>query len=269
MCGPIIHFPKVSTMLRLLKKSLLAMFHGLRRPSRRTAPLIVELESRRLLSGQGTDKALVESVRPLAADREIHTPEAAKTNKQIKFVDGLYEKYLHQAPDSAELSYALELLASGVSQAAFKRDFTDIVSKSDKKISNQAFVSALYATIAGHAPTAVGQSYWQGLLASGESRTQVRQMFAGVGRPSSASDDHLGQSRRAITYGTALGPCPIGCHRQRGRYVHLLAPLGHDPRRGQSESVSHLHAQRCDRLYHRHRFHDDHRAPATPTITWA
>ena len=160
-------------MLHILKKSLLAAFQGLPRPSRRTAPLMVELESRRLLSGQGTGKTLVESVRSSAADPEIHTPEAAKTAKQTKFVDGLYEKYLHRGPEPAELSYALELLASGMSQAAFKHDFTDIVSKTSKKIGDQTYMSALYTTIAGHAPTAAGQSYWQGLLASGESHAQV------------------------------------------------------------------------------------------------
>ena len=163
-------FNDVFAMIRVLARVLPVTFHGLHRPSRRTSPLVAQLESRRLLSGQGTDKALVEPVRLLAAGREINTPEAAKTNKQVKFVDRLYEKYLHQAPNSTELSYALELLASGVSQAAFTRDFTVVVSNTNKKFSNQAFTTALYATIAGHVPTAVGQSYWQGLLASGESR---------------------------------------------------------------------------------------------------
>ena len=69
-------------------------------------------------------------------------------------------------------------------------------------------MSALYATIAGHAPTAAGQSYWQGLLASGESRTQVRQMFqasGGVLPPPTI----IWASPAAITYGTALGPAQL------------------------------------------------------------
>ena len=200
-------------------------FTGLRRPSRRTAPRMVELERRRLLSGQGTDKALVESVRPSAADREIHDPEAAKTSKQTRFVDGLYEKYLHEAPDPAELSYALQLLSSGVSQAAFKRDFTDIASKPSNKNSDQAFVSALYATIAGHAPTAEGQSYWQGLLSFGREPPASASDVPGVGRPSPASDDHLGHPGGHHLRHRA-GPRPVGCHRQRARYVHLLDPAG-------------------------------------------
>ena len=77
-------------MLRFLKKSFLARFQ---------ACGVLPGGRRRGLSNSkaagyfpvGTGKALVESVRPLAADREIPTPEAAKTNKQIKFVDGLYK----------------------------------------------------------------------------------------------------------------------------------------------------------------------------------
>ncbi len=156
-------------MLGFRNISLLATLQGPRRPSRRTAPLIVELESRRLLSVQGTGKALAASAPPFDGYPEIHKPEAAKANKQLQFVDRLYKEYLHEAPTPAELSYAVELLDSGVSKTAFTRNFTDIVSTSGKRIGEQKFVSALYATIAGHAPTGVGQSYWQGLLASGES----------------------------------------------------------------------------------------------------
>lgn len=201
-------FNDVFAMLRLLAKALPVTFHGLHRPSRRTSPLVAQLESRRLLSGQRTDKALVEPVRVLAAGREINTPEAAKTNKQVKFVDRLCEKYLHQAPNSTELSYALELLASGVSEAAFTRDFTVVLSNTNKKFSNQAFTNDLYATIAGHAPTAVGQSYWQGLIASGENRAQVRQMFVASGGllpPPTI----FWVSPASITYGTALGPAQL------------------------------------------------------------
>ena len=227
---------------------------GPRRPSRRTVPLILELESRRLLSGQGIVKALVGSMSPLSADLETHS-EAAKTNKQTKFVEGLYKKYLHQAPTPAELSDALALLASGVSRAALTRDFMDLVSKSDK-VSNQKFVSALYATIAGVAPTAVGQSYWQGLLTSGDSRTQVQEMFE-ASHGLLPAPTITWAAPVAITYGTALGTDQLNANRERARYVHLLVPRGHDPPSGQSEHISYIYAQRFNRLFDLHRVHDD------------
>ena len=212
-------------MLRFRTISLLATLQGPRRPSRRTAPLILELESRRLLSGQGTVKALVGSMPPLPADLETHA-EAAKTNKQTKFVEGLYKKYLHQAPSPAELSYALGLLASGVSRAALMRDFTDLVSKSDKKVSDQAFVTALYVTIAGNdAPTAVGQSYWQGLLTSGDSRAQVQQMFqASHGRLPPPTITWA--TPTAITYGTALGTAQLNASASLPGTFTYSAPAG-------------------------------------------
>ncbi len=103
-----------------------------------------------------------------------------------------------------ELSYALQLLASGVSQKALTADFKDVTSKTGKGITNQAFVNALYVTIAGESPTAVGGAYWEGLLASGESRLDVERRF-------SASDGLLPTpkitwpSPATITAGTALG----------------------------------------------------------------
>jgi len=65
-------------------------------------------------------------------------------------------------------------------------------------------VTALYVTIAGDSPTSVGLAYWQGLLASGDRRSQVKQMF-------SASDGFLPAPTVAwanpanITVGTPLG----------------------------------------------------------------
>ena len=212
-------------MFRFIKKSFLAMVHGLRRPSRRTAPRMIELERRRLLSSQGTDKALVESVRPPAADREIHDPEDAKTSKQTRFVDGLYEKYLHEAPDQAELSYALQLLSSGVSKATLKRNFKALAAKPSHKNSDEAFVSALYSTIAGRGATAAGQAYWQGLLASGESRPQVQAMFQASGGllpPPTI----IWAPPTAITYGTALGPAQLDATASVPGTFNYVTPAG-------------------------------------------
>ncbi len=50
----------------------------------------------------------------------------------------------------------------------------------------------------------------------------------GVGRSTSASDDHLAHPA-AHHLRHRAGARPTGCHRQRPRYVHLLAPRGHDP----------------------------------------
>jgi len=168
--------------LRDFKESLAATFRKLRRPpprlTRRTTPSVLRLEHRVLLSLKGVDTRVFEWNRPEVAGGEIHSPEAAKVNKQVKFVDSLYQTYYHRAPDAAELSNSLQLLASGVSHKALTADFKDVTSKTGKGINDQAFVTALYVTIAGKSPTSVGLAYWQGLLASGHSRSRVQQVFS-------------------------------------------------------------------------------------------
>ena len=95
-------------MRRIIEKALLAMFSSLQRPSRRSTPSIFGLENRTLLSGQGTQRALVEPVHSLVAGGGSRMPEAVKKpNKQAAFVAGLYVKYYHREPEPAELSYAL------------------------------------------------------------------------------------------------------------------------------------------------------------------
>ena len=163
-------------MLRGFKTAILAAWNSLRRPSRRNAPSLFGLEKRTLLSGQVVDKAILGSVQPLATSAESRTP-AASASKQAAFVIGLYHKYLHRAPDPAQLSYALAQLNAGVSHAALTRYFMNAVSKSTRTISAQAFVNALYATVASRPPSAVGLAYWLGQLNSGLSRDQLAQRF--------------------------------------------------------------------------------------------
>ena len=165
--------------LRGFKASRTAAFPGLRRlrsrRRRRTAPSLDGLEVRMLLSVQGVGAPVVESVRPEALIHgEIHRPRAARVNKSVKFIDSLYRKYYHGAPDAQELSYALEQLATGLGHQALKEDFRAVTSKTGKGIPAQTFVTALYVTIAGESPTSVGLAFWQGLLVSGDSRSQVR-----------------------------------------------------------------------------------------------
>ena len=88
-----------------------------------------------MLSGQGVGNAVVESVRPRAHSAESRIPEVAKSLKQIAFVVGLYKKYFHRNPQTAELNYAVERLNTGLSHAALSRDFMDVVSKTSKGIS--------------------------------------------------------------------------------------------------------------------------------------
>jgi len=122
-------------------------------------------------------KVLIDSVRPSNSGDTSRTPEAVKVNKNAAFVIGLYRTYFHLAPDPAELSYALEQLKRGVSRNALKRQFKIVASKTGNQVSARSFVQGLFATIAGRAPTAVGEAYWLGLLDSGLSRQQVRRMF--------------------------------------------------------------------------------------------
>jgi hypothetical protein len=163
-------------VLRALKKIVHAAWNSLGRPSRRSAPSLFGLEKRTLLSGQVVDKAILGSALPAATNSESLTP-AADASKQANFVIGLYHKYFHRVPDPAQLNYALEQLNAGVSRAALTRDFMHASSKSPAAVGAQAFVSALYATIAARPPTPVGQAYWLGQLKSGLSRGQVTEMF--------------------------------------------------------------------------------------------
>ncbi len=101
-------------MFDIFKRALNVAFGRARRPSRRNAPALLGLESRTLLSGQGAPKAVVAPA-PLQAAAGAHaaTP-AVKPKKQVAFVVGLYHTYYHRAPNSAELEYALQQLATGV-----------------------------------------------------------------------------------------------------------------------------------------------------------
>jgi Spherulation-specific family 4/Domain of unknown function (DUF4214) len=172
-------------MLRGFKKCSSATFRKLRRPPARrkcrTTPSFIGLEHRVLLSLKGVDTPVAESIRTEAVGRATHPPEAAKVNKQVKFVDSLYKQYFHRVPDAAELSFALQQMATGVSHKALTADFKAVHSKTGKGITGQDFVTALYATIAGESPTSVGLVYWQGLLASGDSRTLVERRFSASG----------------------------------------------------------------------------------------
>jgi hypothetical protein len=172
-------------------------------------PALVEMEHRLLLSVKGVDIAAVESIRPEATvGGEIHSPEMAKVNKQVKFVDSLYKQYYHRVPNARELTYALDQLASGMSHKALTADFKAVTSKTGKGISDQAFVTALYVTVAGESPTSVGLAYWEGLLTSGGSRVQVYRSF-------STSDGVLPAPTitwadpASITAGTPLGPTQL------------------------------------------------------------
>jgi hypothetical protein len=122
-------------------------------------------------------KVLIDSVRPVTAGDTSSMPEAATFKKNTAFVIGLYHTYFHRNPDSAELSHALEQLASGLSRNALKREFKNAASNNRSQASDSSFVQGLYATIAGRPPTSVGQAYWIGLLNSGLSRQHIRQMF--------------------------------------------------------------------------------------------
>ena len=61
-------------------------------------PSLIGLEQRALLSVQAVEIPFVQTVRPEAAGGETHRLEAAKVNKQVRFVDSLYKTYYHRAP---------------------------------------------------------------------------------------------------------------------------------------------------------------------------
>jgi hypothetical protein len=159
------------------KRAFLATFKSLRRPSRRSTPILHGLENRTLLSGQGMEKALIATVRPLTAGHASRVPKPPKPNKNVTLVTGLYQTYFRRAPDPAELSYALEQLANGVSKSALSNDFKIVVSKTGNRVSAASYVNALFATIGGRAPTPASQAYWLGLADSGLSRQQLHQKF--------------------------------------------------------------------------------------------
>ncbi len=201
-------------MQRGFTRLLALTSRNLRRPhhrmTRRTAPSLVGLEHRALLSLKGVGSPLIEWSRPDTNGGGIHSdsPESAKVNKQVKFVESLYKKYFHSAPTSQQLSFVLEQLATGLSHKALTADFKAVTSKKGKGITGQAFVTALYVTIAAKTPTSVGLAYWEGLLASLDSRAQVRQRFT-------ASDGLLPAPQviwsdpASITVGTALGSAQL------------------------------------------------------------
>jgi Spherulation-specific family 4/Domain of unknown function (DUF4214) len=169
-------------MLQGFNQSLHAAFRVSRvrttRLARRTAPSLIALEHRVLLSVKGVHAPVSNAILPLAIRRETQAPEAAKANKQVKFVDSLYKTYYHHQPNSQQLSYVLGQLSSGKGKKAVTAEFKTATTKTFKKLNHANFVTALYATIAGEAATSVGQAYWQGLLSSGEKPATVERKFA-------------------------------------------------------------------------------------------
>ena len=151
-------------------------------------------------------------------------------------MDGLYEEVLAPGPESGRVELRTRVAGERCESGRLDARFHGPRSKSDKKVSNQTFVSALYATIAGNdAPTAVGQSYWQGLLTSGESRAQVQQMFQASGGllpPPTIT----WATPAAITYGTALGPAQLDATASVPGTFTYVVPRGHDPQGGQSDT---------------------------------
>src|ERR1700678_1908940 len=103
-------------MLRGFKKTLAATICKLRRrprPIRRIEPFIGGLEPRMLLSAKVTDTPSVNTIHhDEAAAHQHETPTDAKSgsNKQVKFINSLYKKYIHRAPTAAELSFGLQQL---------------------------------------------------------------------------------------------------------------------------------------------------------------
>jgi hypothetical protein len=190
-------------LLRGFQRVLLAAFESLRRASRRSAPSVLRLENRTLLSGQAADKALLDSVRMVSSRDSVRMSEAVKPSKQAAFVIGLYRTYFHRNPNPAELSHALEQLASGLSRNALRRDFQDVVSPTGNHVSGPRYVQALFATIGGRAPTPTSRTYWLDLLA-GLGRQRIRQMFEathGALPPPVVS----WTTPSSIVYGTPLG----------------------------------------------------------------
>ena len=167
--------PGVIALNFKFRRTFLLAWNRLKRPSRRRAPSLFGLETRALLSGRVVEKAMLEAVQSVTTSAESRA--AARTRKQAALVNGLYHTYFHRPPEPGQMSYALAQLNGGVSYAALKRDFTDVVSKRPGKGGAQAFVSALYATIGGRPPTSTGQAYWLAQLNSGLSRDQVVQDF--------------------------------------------------------------------------------------------
>ena len=116
----------------------------------------------------------------------------------------------------------------------------------------------------------MGLAYWQGLLASGDSRSMVHGVFSASEGVSSGAQVSWPIPR---TSSPALhsGPHPVGCHGQRARDLQLLPAAGHCPwRRCRRDTVGRLHANRHARLPHRYRrrLHQRHAGP-TPTDTVA
>lgn len=73
------------------------MFRWPRRPpdrlTRRAAPSLLALEHRAMLSVNGADTRAAESIRPEAVGGAIYSPEAARVDQQVKFVDSLFKNY--------------------------------------------------------------------------------------------------------------------------------------------------------------------------------
>ena len=88
-------------MLRAVKNSWASSIRTLlRSPARlmrRTAPSLIGLEQRALLSVQAVEIPFVQTVRPEAVDGETRRPEAAKVNQQVRFVDSVFKTYYHRA----------------------------------------------------------------------------------------------------------------------------------------------------------------------------
>ena len=252
--------------MRGIQRAVLAVWTRLRRPSRRSAPTLIGLEKGALLSGRILDNAVVSSAHhPTISENRA---PVSKVNKQIAFVTGLYRTYFHRTPQPAELSYALEQLDSGLSQAALKREFVNATSKSSKTVSSVAFVNGLYATLGARPATPAGQAYWLGLVDSGVSRSAVANRFQATNGMLPAPTITW-PTPGPIVYGTVLGVAQLNAQASVAGTFTYSPPTGTIPYAlpDQPLSVTFTPTDSADyapvtasvniNVY-----------PATPTITW-
>jgi hypothetical protein len=95
-------------------------------------------------------------------------------------VNGLYQKYLHRAPDPTELQNGVTALSQGQTDEQVAAPLlTSSEFFSDNGGSNSSFVQALYQDALQRSPSSSEQAQWVNAMQNGMSRLAVAQAFLG------------------------------------------------------------------------------------------
>lgn len=116
-------------------------------------------------------------------DAEAVIIQARQSDPNVLFVARLYVSALGRQEDAAGFSYWVNLIRANRTAQTLKavtKDFLLSPEFVNRKLSDSAFLDAIYLSILGRLPDAAGKEFWLGKLAEGVTREVIIDVFLSV-----------------------------------------------------------------------------------------